>query len=540
MFYKNEKKGIKMNKKKSNINQIFLSVIFLTTSFHCQAWDMYNHYNVPEETPLETQNTLPGVSYTGSPYTFTLNTVITTITPTITGSVSACSSAPAVPSGLFIDPITCAISGTPIAVQASTAYSITAANVYGSTTVNIDITVNTAAPSNLAYTGSPYTFSQDTVIATITPTVTGTVTTCLASPTLPTGLAINNTTCAISGTPTTTQTATAYTITATNAYGNGTANINITVIVPPAGTQYALSAGGVAFKMVYVPGGLTTPTGAADTTTATVANAYTIAETEVTYQFWNAVYTWAIANGYTFANVGHQGSDSGCPVSVAPVGTNQHPVTCINWRDAIVWTNALTEYYNLQNATSYAVVYTSDAAFTTPIRSSLDGSYDGITLTTNMTAGSFDTPYINPNAKGFRLPTDAEWELAARYIADSNSDGDIMDIGEYYPGGHISGDTTADYLTSVILGNYGWYSVNSGSSTNVVATKTANALGLYDMSGNVDELVFDWYPGQVGTFRVPRGGHWGGAASTLQVSFMNAIYPYIETIVTSFRIVRTP
>jgi hypothetical protein len=90
-------------------------------------------------------------------------------------------------------------------------------------------TGSSSAPSALTYTGSPYTYTVGTAITTNTPTVTGTVTSCAANPTLPTGLSIAATTCAISGTPTATSAAAAYTITATNATGSTTAAINITV-----------------------------------------------------------------------------------------------------------------------------------------------------------------------------------------------------------------------------------------------------------------------------------------------------------------------
>lgn len=91
-------------------------------------------------------------------------------------------------------------------------------------------TETTVAPSDLTYTGSPYTFTKGTAITTQTPTVTGTVTGCSSSPTLPTGLSIDSTTCAISGTATTAQSATDYTITASNDGGSTTATINITVM----------------------------------------------------------------------------------------------------------------------------------------------------------------------------------------------------------------------------------------------------------------------------------------------------------------------
>ncbi|MCP5500604.1 MAG: putative Ig domain-containing protein [Leptospiraceae bacterium] len=82
----------------------------------------------------------------------------------------------------------------------------------------------------VTYSGSPFTFTQNLSITTQTPTVTGTVTSCTASPTLPAGLSIAATTCVISGTPTTVQSATSYTITATNSAGNTTATISIKVL----------------------------------------------------------------------------------------------------------------------------------------------------------------------------------------------------------------------------------------------------------------------------------------------------------------------
>ena len=101
----------------------------------------------------------------------------------------------------------------------------------GTYTVTGEATATTTivAPASLTYTGSPYSFARNTAITTQTPTLSGTPTSCTANPTLPTGLTISATTCAISGTPTTNQAATSYTITASNSAGSTTATISIAI-----------------------------------------------------------------------------------------------------------------------------------------------------------------------------------------------------------------------------------------------------------------------------------------------------------------------
>ena len=101
----------------------------------------------------------------------------------------------------------------------------------------------------------------------------------------------------------------------------------------------------------------------------------------------------------------------------------------MSWRDAVVWCNALTESKNAHDNSGLELVYYTDAAYTSPLR-----SCDAGTTATNDVAGSQDNPYVKNDANGYRLPTSNEWELAARYIGDFNGDDDIQDAGEYIRG----------------------------------------------------------------------------------------------------------
>jgi len=281
--------------------------------------------------------------------------------------------------------------------------------------------------------------------------------------------------------------------------------------------------------LVSVPGGTFTQTDGTNSFSHTIS-AFKMGKYQVTYDLWYTVYTWAIANGYTFANAGAEGNNG--TLGTAPTTAKYQPVTTINWRDAIVWCNAYSQKSGL------TPVYCSDASFNTPIKDSTNGSYGSTTCTA---AGCFDNPYVNWNTNGFRLPTEGEYQYAASYKDGTN----------WTPYSYASG-ATADYTNEAATDLVGWDYINSGSTTHAVGGKIANALGIYDMSGNVWELCWDWYgtyPTTIstdyrgpasGSNRVMRGGYCINTAPALQVGYRYNVYnPYGAYYIGGFRFART-
>ncbi len=136
-------------------------------------------------------------------------------------------------------------------------------------------------------------------------------------------------------------------------------------------------------------------------------------------------------------------------------------------------------------------------------------------------------PRLNQiTGKSYRLPTEAEWEYAAR--------GGQKD--EYTCTQGVSG-TYYKYSGSNAIEDVAWYSSNSNSTSHPVGTKQANALGLYDMSGNVWEWCSDWYGSYsstsvtnptgptTGSYRVSRGGCWNDGAVYCRVSIRDGSTP---------------
>nr|WP_255490934.1 SUMF1/EgtB/PvdO family nonheme iron enzyme [Spartinivicinus marinus] len=189
-----------------------------------------------------------------------------------------------------------------------------------------------------------------------------------------------------------------------------------------------------------------------DKTASVAPQAYWIMSTEVTYDLYQAIYNWATQHGYQLTDGCNGWKEYSC--FDQKTNSRQYPVTLISWLDAIVWANALSEKLGLQP------IYQTSAGKV--IRSAENSKIDII---------------VN-NANGFRLPTLNEWHIAARggYPA--------IQQGTY---GTIHAGSNNQSLVA-------WNEENSQlQGTTIVKQLKPNELGLYDMSGNISEWVYDSY-----------------------------------------------
>jgi uncharacterized repeat protein (TIGR01451 family) len=182
------------------------------------------------------------LAYATNPAVYAKGQAITNDVPSSSGgAVVSYAISPALPAGLNFNASTGVISGTPTALSPAQAYTVTATNSGGSTTVALTVTVNDIPPAGLTYTTNPATYTKGHTITNNLPSSSGgAVVSYSITPALPAGLSLDPTTGIISGTPTVLSMATGYAVTATNSGGMTSAAVTIAVVdVAPTGLTYA-------------------------------------------------------------------------------------------------------------------------------------------------------------------------------------------------------------------------------------------------------------------------------------------------------------
>ena len=190
---------------------------------------------------------------------------------------------------------------------------------------------------------------------------------------------------------------------------------------------------------------------------------FEIGNCEVTWGEWNEVRDWAVKNnGYDLLGLG----------GTWPMFSGDNfPVIAVSWYDVVKWCNAKSEKENK------SPVYQASGGI---YRSGEFGDKGSAAVS------------MSASANGYRLPSEKEWEWAAR--------GGVSSQGYTYSGSNTASEVAWTYENSV----YG------SAGAKAVGTKLANELGIYDMAGNVSEWCWDDYddPNPSYLHRRFRGGNW--------------------------------